>query len=245
VGFGCAQAARDGALAREAALAAEKAALKAGLGGALEARVSLEAAAAAAADAQQRLQAQARRAAPQRSALPGLGARSCDEQGWPACEGRPSHEAVVARSAELPAVTAEACERRRARGRPRASPGACAGLPERRKSFRIGLGPHAERRRAQAAEAEAAAAAAAAEAQGARAEAAAVRAEAEAAAAAHAAAQAAAAERAARLARIEGAAPRRCFAKAQQINADRWPAARPHTRFVACVGTLLHVVQAS
>ena len=100
----------------------------------------------------------------------------------------------------------------RARGRACASPGACAGLHSagacaKKISFLIKLEPRAERMRAQAAEAEAAAAAAAAEAQGAPAEAAAVRAEAEAAAAAHAAAQAAAAERAARLARIEGAPP--------------------------------------
>ncbi len=54
------QAARDGALAREAALASEKAALKAGLGGALEAKAGLESAAAAAAAMHQRLQSQAR-----------------------------------------------------------------------------------------------------------------------------------------------------------------------------------------
>jgi len=54
------QTARDGALAREAALASEKAALKAGLGGALEAKAALESAAAAAAATQQRLQSQAR-----------------------------------------------------------------------------------------------------------------------------------------------------------------------------------------
>jgi len=84
-----------------------------------------------------------------------------------------------------------------------------------KKVVRIRLGPNAKRRRAQAAEAEAAAAAAAAEAQGARAEAATIRAEAEAAAAAHAAAQAAAAERAARLARIEGAATPPCVSGPQ------------------------------
>jgi len=50
--------------------------------------------------------------------LPGLGSRSCDERGWPACEGRMSHDASVARSAEPPAAAAEAGERRRARTLP-------------------------------------------------------------------------------------------------------------------------------
>ena len=53
------QAAHDAAAAREAALAAEKAALKAGLSGALDAKAELETQAAAAAGTQQRLQSQA------------------------------------------------------------------------------------------------------------------------------------------------------------------------------------------
>ena len=53
------QAAHDAAVAREAALAAEKAALKAGLSGALDAKAELEAQAAAAAGTQQRQQSQA------------------------------------------------------------------------------------------------------------------------------------------------------------------------------------------